>query len=449
MMEIKFLYKFTLSISLTVMVIFIKGLAYTNAQTEPLDLLTSNDEEIQVLKSKIKSIESNVQFTEIPEINLLRIENPNKSIKDLVEHSEEVKLSGKLANNIQANNNSEKDIIKIDENLSISQKSNLENELLSRLTWHIDKLTDNKNSLNYSKGEGVKIALIDSGVDKVHPLLKNSIDLRNAKSFVTKEKSIEDTNGHGTMVAGIISQVSPKAKITPYRVLSSADGESIWTLKAMIKAIHDKQDIMNMSLGTYKSENIESDKLTIEAFKRVVNLAQKKNIIIISSSGNKSLNLDDNYNENRVLHLPGDLDGVITVSATNKDDKLASYSNIGTPVELAAPGGELIIDENGALDAREMIYTSYPLNLKNVYKEAGIPNGYTLTYGTSLSAAGISGIFANYYSYHLRELKEKPSVQEAVSNIAKSSKDLGPIGRDIQYGYGIPDSLKSYNLITE
>ncbi|MEJ7190481.1 hypothetical protein WL285_13200, partial [Staphylococcus warneri] len=81
--------------------------------------------------------------------------------------------------------------------------------------------------------------------------------------------------------------------------------------------------------------------------------------------------------------------------------------------------GEVVIDENGALDAREMIYTSYPSKLGNVYKEAGIPNGYTLTYGTSFSAGAVTGIFSNYYSYHFKQKSKKPSVQESIYNISK------------------------------
>lgn len=431
------------------------NLNYISAESKPLDILSSNKDEMQKLKVKLKSADNNIKFTEIPEISLLRIENPNKNIIDIVNHSKEVDMTGKLADNIETNNKQyAKDMnnitnVKINKSttLSTSESDNVNNELLSRLNWYVDKTTNNKKSLDYSRGDNVRIALIDSGVDTSHPLIKNSIDLKNAKSFVKKEKYIDDTNGHGTMVAGIISQVSPNAQITPYRVLSSVDGESMWTLQAMIKAIHDKQDIINMSLGTYKSENIKDEKLTIEAFKRAVKLANKKDILIVSSSGNKSLNLDNNYSIDKTLHLPGDLEGVITVSSTNKHDTLANYSNIGTPVDFTAPGGEVVIDENGALDAREMIYTSYPSKLENVYKEAGIPNGYTLTYGTSFSSGAITGIFSNYYSYHFKQKSEKPSVQESTYNISKSSKDLGPVGKDKKYGFGLPDPLKAYELI--
>ncbi|MFG5501710.1 S8 family serine peptidase, partial [Enterococcus faecalis] len=162
--------------------------------------------------------------------------------------------------------------------------------------------------------------------DLKHPLIKKSLNLNKAKSFVNQDQAIEDTNGHGTMVAGVISQIAPKAQLTPYRVMSSIDGESLWTLQAMVQAINDKQDILNMSLGTYKSENINDEKLTIEAFKRAIQFAKEKNVLIVSSSGNQQIDLDTNYNQNKILHLPGDLEGVVTVSAINKDNSLADYS---------------------------------------------------------------------------------------------------------------------------
>lgn len=411
------------------------------AKSENLDVLVSNNEDMKKLKQELRNLDKSFKFTEIPEINFLRIENPNNKVKDNIKNNNEVKYSGKIASPIIGENSTES-VHKLAE-LSI------EEELLNNLTWYVNKLTINKESLKYSSGKNIKIGLIDSGVDSGHPLIKDSLNLKNAKSFVEGDSSIEDKNGHGTMVSGVISQIAPKAEITPYKVMSSVDGESLWTLQAMAKAINDKQDILNISLGTYKTKNIKDEKITIEAFKRMVKLAKKNNVLIISSAGNKQINLDDNYSNHRVLHLPGDIKDVITVSATDKLDKLSEYSNTGSVIEFAAPGGKLLIDENGALDAREMIYTAFPLKLSNPYSVAGIPNGYTLTYGTSFSAAGITAVYADYYSYYQERLGKKPKPEQASKNLYKTVTDLGLKGKDNEYGYGLPNLVKAYELLSK
>ena len=124
-------------------------------------------------------------------------------------------------------------------------------------------------------GEGVRIALIDSGIDPNHPILSGKIDLEDAVSFISEDESIVDTNGHGTMVAGIIAQVAPDAKITPYRVISAASGDSAWTIQAIIQAVDDGNDLINMSLGTYKAADIEDELLTIKAFERAIEYAEE------------------------------------------------------------------------------------------------------------------------------------------------------------------------------
>ncbi|MFG5564594.1 S8 family serine peptidase [Enterococcus faecalis] len=438
--------KIVFSLSLLLFSIFFFKLSEVQAQTNSLDVLVSDTNEINQLKEEVSKLTNNLEFIEIPEINLLRIENPSDKVRKTIENTEEVEFYGKIADNVGLENTDlQVKQVKTAINFKyMTEKNTIEKDLLNKLNWYVDSLTINKKSLDYSKGEGVKIGLIDSGVDLKHPLIKKSLNLNKAKSFVNQDQAIEDTNGHGTMVAGVISQIAPKAQLTPYRVMSSIDGESLWTLQAMVQAINDKQDILNMSLGTYKSENINDEKLTIEAFKRAIQFAKEKNVLIVSSSGNQQIDLDTNYNQNKILHLPGDLEGVVTVSAINKDNSLADYSNTGSMIQFTAPGGEVVIDENGALDARELIYTSYPLGLPNLYKEAGIPDGYTLTYGTSFSAAGISAVFADYYSYYLTNSGGKPLPTEASNKIATTSEDLGLLGKDSQYGYGLPNLLRAY-----
>ena len=172
--------------------------------------------------------------------------------------------------------------------------------LFDLMAWHVDEVTGEGKSFELSTGEGVRIAVIDSGVDINHPILSGKINVNNAKSFVTDDRAINDLNGHGTMVSGIIAQIAPDAVMTPYKVIGVSSGDSLWTISAMLQAVNDGNDIINMSLGTYKCKDIESEKLTIKAFERAAKYAEKKRVIVVASSGNLALDLDEYYKTEHV-----------------------------------------------------------------------------------------------------------------------------------------------------
>ena len=165
-------------------------------------------------------------------------------------------------------------------------------EMFDAMAWHVDEITNNRKSLDITKGKGVKIALIDSGVDISHPVLAGKINMQDSYSYVTNEPSIRDDNGHGTGVAGVIAQIAPESVITVYKVIGEETGESDWTISAIIQAANNGNDIINMSLGTYKCDDVESELLTIEAYERAVQYAEEKECLVVASAGNKALDLD-------------------------------------------------------------------------------------------------------------------------------------------------------------
>lgn len=317
-----------------------------------------------------------------------------------------------------------------------------ESELLESLSWHVSTVTENKASLSISTGSGVEIALIDSGVDITHPILADKISLKTAKSYVTGEASLSDTNGHGTMVAGVISQIAPEAMITPYRVIGEKSGDSLWTIEAIIQAVNDGQDILNMSLGTYKCTNEVSENLTIEAFERAVSYALSNDVIVVASAGNKGINLDKTFAEEATRHLPGSIDGVITVSATGAGGAFASYSNHGSNITFAAPGGDLVFVE-GMLDLGQWIYSTYPTTMDNGISALGIPQGYTFSYGTSLSAPNVTACIANILAYHQKMTGTEADLNDVLSYLQNGALDLGDLGYDIYFGDGLVNIYSS------
>lgn len=419
-----------------------------------MDILLIEDADIQKVSTLIKSLNSHIEITEYNEIKLIHIEYPGDIDEDVILNNDDIKkyidVSGTLPEIVAE----PIDVDSIAENGAISEGVDLDDatklvndQIFDRLSWHVNEVTNNKKSLELATGKDIKVAIIDSGVDYNHPYLKGKINLNGGKSYVDDDSSLYDYNTHGTMIAGIIAQLAPDVTITPYKVLGETTGESLWTINAIIDAVNDGNEIINMSLGTYKYTKDVDEKLTINAYKRAIRYAKNRNVIVVASAGNYSLDLD-NYNKiNNILHLPGGVDDVYTVSSVN-NDKLASYSNHGKCVDFCAPGGEIVY-VNGYLNITSFMYVLYPTYRDNGLASLGIPQGYTFSYGTSLSTAIVTAGLADIASY----CKENYNFYKVsdVENILKSgAKDIGNDGQDPLYGIGkidIYNSLKKANEI--
>lgn len=199
----------------------------------------------------------------------------------------------------------------------------------------------------------------------------------------------------------MIDTLSPYAKIYSYKVMDSTEGDSFDIIRAIIDASIRNVDIINISLSTEK-DSTTSETLTIEAFKCAVAFAKRRGIFVVASAGNSSKNLDEQGSE---IHLPGGLDGVITVGATIKDGTRADYSNYGSNVQIYGPVGWLgeSYSVQGVIDAREMMMTYFPMTMTSIFETPDvIPKGTTLSYGTSLAAPEVSSalatIISRYYS---------------------------------------------------
>jgi len=159
-------------------------------------------------------------------------------------------------------------------------------------------------------GTGIKIAVIDTGVDFNHPDLFGwgpDGKVIGGYNFIHEGEPPLDTNGHGTQVAGVIAAdgqivgIAPKAKILAYKV--SEDGEGVSSeliIRAIEKAIDDGADIINISLGVNKT-NTKID--------RAVNLALEKGIFVVTAAGNDGPGF-------KTIGSPGRNFGSVTVGAT-------------------------------------------------------------------------------------------------------------------------------------
>ncbi len=190
-------------------------------------------------------------------------------------------------------------------------------------------------------GEGITIALIDTGVDTLHPDLSGRL-IRNAgRNFLSGSNTYDanDDQGHGTAIAGImcaenngrgIIGLAHKAKILNLKAFNRHGyGNDEDVCKAVVYAIDKGVSVINMSFG---------DSVYSPILKDVIEYAFSKGVVIAASSGNSS---------SEKPHYPSGFSGVISVGSSNKDDKTSSFSNTGSSVDLSAPGSDIITTLSG------------------------------------------------------------------------------------------------------
>ena len=258
-------------------------------------------------------------------------------------------------------------------------------------------------------GEGVKVAIIDTGCDISHPDLKDRIiDVRN---FTDDDKgainNVTDYATHGTATASIIASsgkiigVAPKCNLLILKALTRTGGKISWVTEAIKYATQQNVDIINMSLGC-PQPNAEM----YEAIKRAID----RNIIVVAASGN---NGDNNPNTNE-LNYPASFNECVSVGSVRYSKGTSRFSASNNEVDLVAFGEGY----NG-----RGILTCYPNNL---YKEQR---------GTSFSAPFVSGALALLKNWFRDEFKREPTESELYGQLIKRTMDLN-LNKNIQ-GNGI------------
>jgi len=192
----------------------------------------------------------------------------------------------------------------------LSQSIQSENEIKTYIENSVPYVGGEIPRMDGIDGAGIKIAIIDTGVDFNHPDLFGwgpDGKVIGGYNFIQENQLPMDINGHGTKVAGIIAAdgntlgVAPKAKILAYKV--SEDGEGVSSeliMKAIKKAVEDKADIINISLGV----NITNSKID-----SAVNHALDNGIFVVTAAGNDGPKL-------KTIGSPGRNFGSVTVGAT-------------------------------------------------------------------------------------------------------------------------------------
>ena len=294
-----------------------------------------------------------------------------------------------------------------------------------------------------SRGTGTTIAIVDSGADLAHEDLTGKVvadvSCVGADGDPTRCRGRgQDDNGHGTHVAGIaaattgnakgIAGVAPDARLMIVKVLASPcdDGDCSATgdasdVAAGVRWAADRgADVINLSLGGGPVQGVLGC-----AFCDAVEYAWAKGAIPVIAAGNDS-GLPAGFSD----------EPAVIVTATTRDDARASYSNASSGLlrsarwPVAAPGGEA--------EARpeDCATGGAPRGVLSAYWVPDQRNAYACLAGTSMAAPHVSGALALL-------LAQGRSPQQAVDRLLATAVDLGPPGRDDQFGMGRIDVARA------
>ena len=241
--------------------------------------------------------------------------------------------------------------------------------------WNLKAINVEK-AWQKTKGKGIVVAVIDTGVSRVEDL-KNT-NFVKGYDFVNDREDASDDNGHGTHVAGTIAQstnnnfgvagVAYEASIMPLKVLSGSGGGTISDIaEAIIFAADNGANVINMSLG-----GGGESKLMQEA----IDYAYKKGVVIVAAAGNSNRN---------AAFYPARYPKVIAVSATNATGEKAPYSNYGAGVDVAAPGGAIARGKDGDSAGGILQNTIDPSTKQSVFRAFQ---------GTSMASPHVAGVVA-------------------------------------------------------
>lgn len=259
-------------------------------------------------------------------------------------------------------------------------------------------------------GQGVLVAVVDSGVNYNHPHLAQNIFINPAETdydqdqdgngfagdrhgwdFVNNDPYPFDDNGHGSHIAGLIAGkflgIAPDSKILPIKV-SNAEGLSDLgtTLQGLTYAMGMGAKVINMSFGSYRPP------AAIES--RILRMAEKADILLVAAAGNGDPNTGMGVNTDAIQHMPSGLSSpnLISVAAVNEFDRLSYYSNFGSKsVHVATYGGE-DFDFSNHRPYDGMLYSAYIPNPKGLL--------FHPSQGTSMSTPIAAGIAALLFSYN-------------------------------------------------
>ncbi|MBN8627097.1 MAG: S8 family peptidase [Planctomycetes bacterium] len=265
-----------------------------------------------------------------------------------------------------------------------------------------------------TRGAGIRVAVLDTGIEASHPDLVGAID--QVRDFTATARSpgsavAADRVGHGTHTAGVIGArqndrgvvgVAPECRLLIGKVLGDdGAGADDFVAAGIDWAVATGADVLSLSLGSPTPSN---------AIAAAVARAVAAGRFVVCAAGNDGRDRSVNY--------PARLDDVVAVGAVDRRGQLADFSSRGPEVDVCAPGQEIL----------------------STYLNAG----YARLSGTSMAAPFVAGLAALVLAKHKARGGDTPvtSPAELLEHLRRTATDAGPAGRDDGYGFGLVDPTR-------
>ncbi|MCK5505091.1 MAG: S8 family serine peptidase [Thermodesulfovibrionia bacterium] len=266
-----------------------------------------------------------------------------------------------------------------------------------------------------NKGAGVKVAVIDTGIDYNHPDLDGNFKGGYDFVFNDDDPFDDNSNSHGTHVAGIIAAeengigvigVAPEADLYAVKVLDGAGfGYLSWIIDGIQWAVNNGMDIVNLSLQGPHAQSLQI----------ACNNAYSAGVLLVAAGGNT-------YGGS--IMFPAAYDSVIAVTATDADDLKAYFSPIGPEVELAAPGVDILS-------------TCSLINNDCV-------GGYRSLSGTSQASPHVAGTAALLLSTGISDENGNGRINDEVREILQDTAlALGAAEKNNVFGFGLVNAASA------
>lgn len=374
---------------------------FKSSSKSNLSVLSSLGTVKQIQKTNMYLLKSNKREEDVTIIGILE----KRSDVEFVEQNRKIKV---------------KILKEQSQNVNIKKDNDLfpNDEMFSKQYSHT--LTKTQEAWKKSIGsDNVVIAIIDSGVDRYHPDLKDKlVEPYNVINPSFPNGALSDPFGHGTHCAGIaaavtnnnigVAGVAPKAKIQSVRVLNEeGEGTNAGIAEGIIWASSSGADIINLSLGSPRSS---------QAIKEAVNSAIENNVLVVAAAGNEG---DETPN------YPAAYQGVISVGSTNENDKKSGFSTYGNWIKVTAPGSNI-------------------LSTLPTYNSAMEGKNYGLSSGTSMASPFVAGLAALIKGTYPN--LGAPGLAKAIEN---GVDDLGDVGFDKYFGNGRVNVEKALNVASK
>ena len=296
-------------------------------------------------------------------------------------------------------------------------------------------------------GAGVKVAVLDTGIDADHPELRGKVTdwaEFDADGLQVPGSEPHDSDEHGTHCAGTVAGgggadgesswtgppwigMAPAAQIAGGLVLPGGGGTDAQILAGMQWAIDTGADVISMSLG-----GLQFSPDVVDTYTRTIINANRLGIVVVVAIGNEG---------NQTSGSPGNDYFAFTVGATDVDDRPAGFSG----------GRTQAVTESRFIDPRflPLVYMKPEISAPGVAVRSCIPNGEYATWnGTSMATPHVAGAVALLLSAtNIRGLVPPEERAHVIQDLLIGSvEELGESGQDHRYGFGRLDVLRAIDI---